>query len=1079
MRMTIETPAAFIALLLLLGVLAGCGDSDSTFRFGTSTSTSGSGNGNGNGNGNGGATSSDSIIPLAALFNGAQFASGPPSAGTTAPFDGQSDVSPTTPVVIIFSESIDASTVNPVSLFLVPSSGFGGGGGGAGGGGGGGGGGGIFGGGGGGLLDDLLGGGGGGDEVEPVQAAVFVDPLSADRVAVLLPHDPLEPGTRYTVNLSSQITDLEGQAVSSESPTTFSFETAQEGNPFYTLTMYPAPGSANNARDSHVLVYFSRPVKKGGAKGITTDGNMTVRVGGADVSGNVELLEDPRLVRFTPDAPFAPGSSVVVAVRGVVADEEGTQLATAFGNAFEERFEVTRAATPSSITFPGTGPLMVGGLAYHGVLTNANIANFKTDVAFDASAKTPDEVSLVFFQPRTDGGASSGRLFTRPGKSGFTRFDTDLTTGAGDQLLVDTGLPDPPLPILVGAYATRNGVNSPVGPLIPVPPFGMPGLFKKTSEPEVFLGPPTEAGRELDFRSVLRQPAIIGRSSEDLTYLRFVLDVTAAQPSILEGLTLGEAGALTRDGFFMTGVWNESVAGAGPRFLPTTLGEMRLRDTVDNTFVVRPPRAGRIHQEGTVGGPLDASATDSLRVRVVSHDRLLPMQGVDVLVTPFPYDPLAPFAITRTTKKTGEVALGAAELQAFGPNLMITAVKKGHDLFTIAGVRNPGMSGSPFGVSLLLKPSGEARPRLNVSTENDIAGLVTSFKAASTNTGSGVPSPAAPFSDERFAVAGPLPGADLGLDVDALRPHVVTGFEADGAGSFVFQQSGVLVTDVDGEQSFDFESTGGLPPATRFANTLVPKATITGAGISGDPVASSRARLIGRLPGLPDVVPLSMFPGVEFTLDPTRVILTTPVPPTLELDEPLGDPLMEILLQPSAGIGGGHPSQSLLEDAFRLEVEAADAGTTRMTRFRAQLNFGKASSTVPTTEAISLPVIPLIAQAPDAATPHPPTVALEVTDFLFVSGVFRFTLRSSADPREWVVLAAPSRVPDAAVGKRFTFPDVKAPPFQSPGSFEVTLEAIEMPFGSFSFDSFVLSDLAREHRRLARSDTVTVTTSTP
>jgi hypothetical protein len=159
-------------------------------------------------------------------------------------------------------------------------------------------------------------------------------------------------------------------------------------------------------------------------------------------------------------------------------------------------------------------------------------------------------------------------------------------------------------------------------------------------------------------------------------------------------------------------------------------------------------------------------------------------------------------------------------------------------------------------------------------------------------------------------------------------------------------------------------------------------------------------------------------------------------------------------------------------------VESVDETSSRLSRFRAKLDFSMAGSSVPTSEGIAMPKVPSVGQDPGVTPSHPPAVVIDDDDFLLGSGVFRITLRSVSDPRAWVVLAAADELPAATVpGLQYRFPAVDAKPFRTPGSFLVTVEAIEMPAGAFDFDAFVLSDLEREHRRLARSATVPLSTT--
>lgn len=1031
---------------------------------------------NGSGPGGGGGDVGDpdtGAVTLTALYAGMQLKSGPPEVRDVVPPDGASGIAPSTPVVVIFSESVDPDTVSGASI---------------------------------GVTADTGGGPFPGVGSPPIAGTVALAPGTSGRVAVLLPAMPLTPGN-YRTDVNG-VADVEGNALTLGSsgppgtlPTGNSYSFATLGAPgggigggelpvdFAVQALYPTPGSSNVPADTTILLVFSRPVAEASAK---APGNIEVRAGGQEVAGTV-TLDHPHIVRFVPAKKLPLGATVTVtAAAALMSQAIPSQNVPAEAldpvEAFERTFRVTQVPTPVDLGLPGNAPITVAGATFDGTLTSKNVKDFRAEVKLGAGGDA-DRVTLLFFQPKGGIGASApaaARAFTEDAASGRTQFKVNLGASGGGAAFADTTASTPPAPLFLGAFAIRGSERSPVGPA------ELPSVFVKTSKPVVEFGPPTAPADPFEFRTDLARPAIYGSATEPLTQFRAVLNATTA-PVTFDAVQLGPLGQVTDAAeFLMTepGLASDPLQDpfAAPLFVPIEISEVRFTDQVGNEVVKKSPKAGRIAQEGSLGGTLEAGASEALRVRVVRDGSLRPLKNVNVRATKFPYDPLAG-GITRSTSEAGEVAFDAGELVGFGTHLMVTAIKGEYDLFTVAGFENPALAAAGIGVSIVLHKVSDDPPLLTVKTKNDIppqgAGTATEppFAASAANGAATDPddapgSGAAGYDDERFAFADldiTSKKTETTLRAPRNRPLVVAALEHDGLDTYVTGSSPVRVLDADGSLTFDFLKAGGemLFPTT-FANTVVQKADVAAAGIVEDPLLAARARLVARVPGLPGVLPLSLSPVPIDAAGATRTLFA-PVPLSLfenEFGEDL-DPAYEVLLQPAAATGPAPPTEALLEQSLRLEVEAAEEDSTRLTRHRAVLDFDLTADppAAPTGEPIAFPHVPDVSAMPQ----HPPTIVMNAVDVLPADSAYRLTLRAPGSARRWVALVSAEAT--AIVPPIFSFPDAGVSPFGAAGTFEVVVEAFEFAAGSFDFDRFVFTDVERLHRRLARSATATFTTA--
>lgn len=1050
---------------------------------------------------------------LISLFSGMQLGSGPPSVGFIAP-DGDEGVALRPPIVMVFSESMDGSTVNATSVKLTSAASNNGGGGGFPGGGGGfpgigflfgpdrdpGGTDGTDNGGtdgtgvdtdGDGIPDDFNGDGVPDAGVEtPVLGSVVADPDTKQRVYLFLPAADLAKQSQHTLTLATSITDLEGVPLEKE-PTeddsgttddtiavTAGFTTRGDNDPdtFRLIAMYPRPGDQNIPVDSCVKLYFNDTVSTGSRNDATS--SLKVLVGTQNWPGEFKIDRNAPAgfgvfsVRYKPTTPFPQGATVKVIAKSSYKDAEGDKL-NGGSEDFEATFRVSSVPTPTAIAFPDNLPTTVDGVPFDGSVSSENFEKFLTDVSLDKGGAV-DSVTLLFFQSTGSllGGAtgSIARAFTVNQSGTVVRFSPSLKQSGSKSVFAESDETFPPQHVLVGAFATKSGQNSPVGPVT------LPRLFVETSKPKVEFGPPSPDGDPLTLATTLSKPVFYGSASEPLKSLRIVVGAQSI-PITFQAVPLDGTESVTgNDDVFITDAGQSVLPGAddlsGPRFLPLEISEIEAEDQFGNVTEKRVPKAGTLWQQGSIGGSLESGAALSVRVRVVNASTLKPLDGATVQACAFPYDPLGPPPLVKHAKSDGEATFLASDLAVFGPRFSITVTDQACDVFSMLGLPAPTVSG--YGVSIPLERSlADPVATIDVSTSLNVFThpgnpvppfLTAAANAAAPKAGTGS---LAGLSDRRFSFGPVQSSTHLLLELRAQRPTVVSAMEHDGEGRYFFDSSNLLVPKGGATFTPSYQQAGttAQPQAGSFANTVVAKSEVSGAGITADPLLVTRGRLVGKLPGLEGVFPLSIAPPFDVSGNPALRVVFAPIPESLWENEASQDPIHELLMQPTAAIAGAAPSETLLEETYRLEIEAQEtvAGFVQRTLQRAKLDFTTHAGAT-TIEAIDLPQIPVFAVTPNE---HPPHLTAIVHDVSVSDSMVSLAVSKENSGRRWKLWVDAQAVAD--VGNDLRLPPSPVKPFSEGGNYRISMEAIEFESGTFDFSRFVFSDVERELRRAALS----------
>ncbi len=1106
----------------------------------------------------------DPAPALKTFFAGMQLATSAPSVGFIAP-DGDQNVALTTPVVVVFSESMDASTVNATSFSLTETGSSGGGGpgggpgipglgfsGGSGGSGGSSGTGGTGDGGdrgvvgkkghykpsaqplfgpdrngdgvpddsngdgipddfdGDGLPDDGGDPGSGGDPGgepgitpgTPVAGSIVADPECRQRAFLFIPTSPLKASSDFTVRLSTAITDAEGKPLEAESDAGDDVAGALQGvaversfssidddadSIFRVIGMYPRPDDTNVPLDTVVKIYVNMPVDAT----VTAGSPFQVLINGvpsSDVAFKVDRISIPGVgtlaVRFKGKVPFPSNALVKIVMKDIAKAANGKRLNDGQGD-FSASFRTTGVRTPISIVFPEALPILVDGIDYTGSVSSSNAAAFQSDVTLD-SVGDANTITLIYFQGGAVGGVPLARTFTASAGATVASFLSDLAGGAGGSVFAQTNSQVPALPVLVGAFATLDGMNSPVGPV------ELPDLFVETTKPDVEFGPPSP-GNKLALATTLSRPAFYGTASEPLKSLRIDLG-TQSTPISYTGLKLGDESEITdASDFFITDEGASLLPGAplvsGPQYLPIPIDHVTAEDRFGNRTEKKTGEAGELRQEGSIGGALEDGASVQLRVRVVDVDSLVPLEAAVVQIAKHPYDPLGVAPLSKKTNAKGEARFTGGEIASLGPTISVTASDKGRDVYSVVGVSSP-VSAGPFGISLPLRKSGDPGAAVSATGTLNIPIAGTSTDAFFAVAGNGAaPATVQSAGDSRFAIA-PLAVPIGNLVVARQRPVILAALEHDGARTYVPKSTPIQVFTSNGAVPISFAGAGGpdLPISSTYANTVISIPEIESTGITpglgpGGYLPLTHGRLVARLPGIPDVFPLSFTPKSfhppgpnQPPSDPSLRVVFAPIPHTLWVNESAGDPAYERILQPDSGALGVPPSDELLESVFRFEVEVAEElspGGVQRTRQTAHLDF-QHLVTAATDEPLDLPTIPVFTITPSV---HPPKLTGVVHDSVVADSLLRVTVRSASSNREWILVVDAASV--AAALDEFQLPPSPVNPFSDPGVYRVRVEVVEFDAGEFSIDHLVLSDIEREQHRSARSAESTGDTTPP
>ena len=152
-----------------------------------------------------------------------------------------------------------------------------------------------------------------------VSGSITVDDSGTS--ATLCPDEPLAFNTRYTVRALTAIQDLAGVGLSNFS-SSFTTRIDPAASRPEILSIKPLPNTTGVPTNADILARFNEPLDEA----TVVQPNFTARVANVDVPGSISVEEGGTLVRFTPDAPFPPSTTVSIRVTTAILDLDGDAL---------------------------------------------------------------------------------------------------------------------------------------------------------------------------------------------------------------------------------------------------------------------------------------------------------------------------------------------------------------------------------------------------------------------------------------------------------------------------------------------------------------------------------------------------------------------------------------------------------------------------------------------------------------------------------------------------------------------------------------------------------------------------------
>ena len=245
----------------------------------------------------------DTVTPKFGTFTTASTVDSTPPTVSITPANGAINVGLNSQIVLTFSESINASTINTGSL-------------------------GIF----------------NGDV--PVSYAYSIS--QDNRTVVVTPGgNSWTPGANINIGLSNAIQDLSGNALANTN-SQFTLASAVSGSAPAVAAMRPGNGATNVPANSPITLFTSAAMN-----GSTISGALHVTDNGVVLSGTAQLFSNGQAIVFTPSNSFNPGDVIQVFLDSTAQSASGVLLASYSGQ-FTVAGSASTAANVQAVNpFPG------------------------------------------------------------------------------------------------------------------------------------------------------------------------------------------------------------------------------------------------------------------------------------------------------------------------------------------------------------------------------------------------------------------------------------------------------------------------------------------------------------------------------------------------------------------------------------------------------------------------------------------------------------------------------------------------------------------------------------------------------
>jgi len=906
-------------------------------------------------------------------------------------------------------------------------------------------------------------------------------PGSAHRVIVFEPDDPLEEKTAYEVHISASLSDAQGMNYAAKAAAT-AFSTGDAGGdiPFAVADgiVLPPPSSSTASERAPVLILFTEAVDTSGGVNGLGEGGPNFEISDQDgglIDGDHEFHYDNRLFVFDPEMNMPAGKRIDVTVKKEAGNSLGSET---LDSDFDFSFDIVAFPRITSIVFNDVGDPFVAlpARVYSGSIVEPNLHTVEITVTLEGSGQS-DRLTLILW----DNDSKAIILSDEANRSaGTMTYFVDVQPKAGEAIKDGT--------VTVGAFTTsRSGTNSPVGP-----PEVLPDLCKDLVDPLlVSLGPPygSSAGSS---ELLLEEPGagLHGRASEDLKSIQVTLDVNGT-PQTVDGIVFFSMEFPAGTGLYS----NEVTRGGGNLFItepitgidldlvrdgaPFRVTEITLVDLVGNTTTLVDPTDATVDYVGFVG-VIPFPAANEIEIFCYDAVTLHPVADADVIIDRHSSDYSTHDPADRLGSHTGSDGTAVFPLVSHFPGdyITVTLIRDGYELTSLVGLDKP-TGGSGAFLSLPLYPedaaSGQANVTVAIAEINGdtldhvyFGGNVLEMDNGTLYYAGEDPSTALVTTQRNTLQFLQAMGVETASPEDRYHWAWSNPYLGDSGSSV----QSVLFTEA-------VQGTADLP----IQPLLVKDPDYT----------ELQARLVARLNGFCGTLPLAVDLGGIAAGDDVDFVV--PLPPSLFVNESLVDvtdsaaidPPYELVIEPALGPvqNLAAPSETLLEEALRFEVEEKEVGTDPHI---VAVRLPYAGGNIETKLDVEFPSnggSSVILDVVFGDTAHPPEVSwTPVHELTGMAGTYRLRYFTTSGTRHWNAL-----VPSGAYsGTKVRFPDLAALPagftalnslvdFSDPGDYSVSAEAFEL--AGFDLNAAFLSAVARDWVSYYKSGTVQVISTSP
>jgi hypothetical protein len=164
------------------------------------------------------------------------------------------------------------------------------------------------------------------------------------KIAIITPQMPLSENTQYTINVTTGIQDISGNALMAASTTTFT--TGGADLPRVT-TQYPGVGSSAAALNVQPCVLFSKEMNAA----TINSSNILLKSGTVTVKASVALYGKYTAL-ITPSVPLASNTTYFIVVSSSVKDSDGNPPAAAYGSVSTSNFKTADVTLTAQSQYP-------------------------------------------------------------------------------------------------------------------------------------------------------------------------------------------------------------------------------------------------------------------------------------------------------------------------------------------------------------------------------------------------------------------------------------------------------------------------------------------------------------------------------------------------------------------------------------------------------------------------------------------------------------------------------------------------------------------------------------------------------